>query len=305
MAIRAVWDVTKETFSRWSEDKASDWAAAVAYYTIFSLAPLLLIAIAIAGLLFGAEAARGSIMKEMQGLVGPEGGKAINDLITSANKPAQGIAATVVGLLVLLWGATSLFGCLQDAIHTLWGIQPGPGRGIKGFIFDRLISVGMVLVIGFLLIVSLLFSAAVTAAGRCLGSSLSLTPVLAQIAGIVVSVGLITVLFALMFKFLPAAYLRWRDVWVGAFLTAVLFTVGKTVLGIYLGSGSVASSYGAAASFMLLLLWVDYSAQIFFLGVEFTQVRIRRQGRRIEAAKNATLIDRAKEPEEVPPERKK
>jgi membrane protein len=281
----------KQTASEWMEDDAPSLGAALAYYTVFSLAPLMTIAIAMAGFFFGKEAAQGQIFDELRVLLGEEGGKAVEEMVQSANaQPTAGVVATIISVIILLFGASGVFGQLQASLNKMWGVKPKPGRGVLGMIQDRLLSFGFTLVVGFLLLVSLLLTAGIALVADWLGGLMPGSETLAQILNIVLSLAMITLLFAMIFKFLPDAKIAWRDVWIGAFLTAVLFTIGKFALGIYLGKSGVASSYGAAGSLIVLLLWVYYSSQILFFGAEFTQVYANRFGSRVAPADDAVPV---------------
>ncbi len=281
----------KQTASEWMEDDAPTLGAALAYYTVFSLAPLMTIAIAIAGLFFGKEAAQGQIFDELRVLFGEEGGKAVEEVVQSASaQPAAGVVATIISVIILLFGASGVFGQLQASLNTIWGVKPKPGRGVLGMIRDRLLSFGFTLVVGFLLLVSLLLTAGIALVADWVGGLMPGSETLAQILNVVFSLVMITLLFAMIYKFLPDAKIAWRDVWIGAFLTALLFTIGKFALGIYLGKSGVASSYGAAGSLIVLLLWVYYSSQILFFGAEFTQVYANRFGSRVAPADNAVPV---------------
>jgi membrane protein len=293
MNPKEILPILKETASEWMEDRAQSLGAALAYYTVFSLAPLLLIAIAIAGFFFGREAAQGQIFDQLRGLLGEASGKAMQDLIQNANtKPATGVMAALIGAVTLLFGASGVFGQLQTSLNAIWGVQPKPGRGVLGIIQDRILSFGFILVVGFLLLVSLLFTATIALVGEWFGGMVPGMEALIQILNSVLSLALITLLFATIFKFLPDAKIAWHDVWIGAFITAVLFTVGKFALGLYLGKSGVASSYGAAGSLIVLLLWVYYSSQILFFGAEFTQVYANRFGSHVAPADNAVAVHR-------------
>jgi Predicted membrane protein len=273
------------------EDDAPSLGAALAYYTVFSLAPLMTIAIAIAGFFFGKEAAQGQIFDELRVLLGEEGGKAIEEMVQSASaQPTVGVVATVISVIILLFGASGVFGQLQASLNRIWGVKPKPGRGVLGMIQDRLLSFGFTLVVGFLLLVSLLLTAGIALVADLAGGLMPASETLAQLLNFVLSLAIITLLFAMIFKFLPDAKIAWRDVWIGAFLTALLFTVGKFALGLYLGKSSVASSYGAAGSLIVLLLWVYYSSQILFFGAEFTQVYANRFGSCVAPADNAVPV---------------
>ena len=291
MNWKTTFSVLKQTVSEWSEDKAPMLGAALAYYTVFSLAPLLIISIAIAGFVLGDEAAKGQVFEQMRGLLGDQGGRAMQDMVQSAgSKTSTGVIATITGIVTLLFGASGVFGQLQTSLNIIWGVEPKPGRGIKGVVKDRFLSFGFILVVCFLLLVSLLLSAAITFVAKWVGGIAVGTEVLAQVVNIVLSLGIITVLFGLIFKFLPDAKIAWKDVWFGAFFTAALFTIGKFGLGLYLGSSSVGSSFGAAGSLIVLLLWVYYSAQILFFGAELTQVYANRFGSHVRPADDAVAV---------------
>jgi membrane protein len=280
--------VVKQTFADWSEDKAPRLGAALAYYTIFSIAPLLLIVIAVAGLSpLGRDAAQGEIMGQIEGMVGGKGAEMIQTMLEAANKPREGMIATVVGIATLLFGATGVFIQLQDALNTIWEVKPKPGRGIWGFIRYRLLSLAMVFGIGFLLLVSLVVSAGLAATGKWFEGAMPGGEEVWHAINFFVSFAVIAAVFTLMFKYLPDVKVAWKDVWLGGVLTALLFTVGKYALGFYLGRSSVSSAYGAAGSLLVVLLWVYYSAQILFLGAEFTQVWANRFGKKLEPAENA------------------
>ena len=284
----------KQTASEWMADDAPSLGAALAYYTVFSLAPLMTIAIAIAGFFLGKEAAQGQIFDELRGLLGEEGGKAVEEMVQSANaQPTAGVVATIISVIMLLFGASGVFGQLQASLNAIWGVKAKPGRGVLGMIKDRLLSFGFTLVVGFLLLVSLLLTAGMALMADWIGGLMPGSEALAFILNIVLSLSMITLLFATIFKFLPDAKIAWHDVWIGAFLTALLFTIGKFALGIYLGKSGVASSYGAAGSLIVLLLWVYYSSQILFFGAEFTQVYANRFGSRVAPADNAVPVQQS------------
>jgi membrane protein len=298
MKVRDGWQLVKDTFSEWNDDKVSRLAAALAYYTVFALAPLLVISIGIAGLVFGEEAARGEVVAQLQGLLGTKGAQLVEEMIAASRKTESGIAATAIGLLVLLFGATGVFGELQDSLNTIWEVKPRPGRGWRGILRDRFFSFTMVLGTGFLLLVSLALSAVFAAVGKYLTGFLPAPEIVLQILNFAVSLALITLLFALIFKVVPDATIAWRDVWIGATITALLFSAGKLIIGIYLGKSTMTSTFGAAASLAILLIWIYYSAQILFLGAEFTQVYATRFGSHIEPARGAvplTTDDRAQQ----------
>ena len=275
---RGLLSLLTKTFADWEEDRASRLAAAIAYYTVFSLAPLLIVVIAIAGLAFGREAAQGEIVRQIQGLVGHDAAKWIEDIIEGARRPATGIFAGSVGIVTLLLGAMAVFGELQDALNRIWDAPPTPGRGVWPLIRSRLLSFTMVLGTGFLLLVSLVLSAGLSALETYSGRVLPLHPAILQTINSLFSFGVITVLFAMMYRVLPEVEIQWRHVWAGAALTSVLFVLGKFLIGFYLGRGSFTSAFGAAGSLVLVLVWVYYSAQIFLFGAEFTQVWATQSG---------------------------
>lgn len=256
----------KMTVDRWSEDRGPKMAAALAYYTAFAVAPLLLIAIAVAGLLFGQEAARGEVANQLAGLIGAEGAEAVQDLLRRVWRPRAGLTAAAAGLAAVLIAATGVFIELQDSLDQIWKVRKKPGRGLLGTLKDRFFSFSIVLGTGFLLLVSLVVSAALQALSSWAGTGL-----LMEAANFAFSMALTSTLFAAMFRYLPDARTPWRVVWVGGIVTAFLFTVGKTLIGIYLGRSAVASTYGAAGSFVVFLVWVNYSAQIVFLGAALTK----------------------------------
>lgn len=291
---KTAWQLLRDTVSEWQKDKVSLWAAALAYYTSFSLAPLLVIAIAIAGAIFGEEAARGEIVGQIQGLVGKQGAEAIQAMLQNAQSPQSGgLIATVIGVGALLLGASGVFGQLQDALNAIWHVEPKPGRGLKFFIQNRFLSFAMVLVIGFLLLVSLLLSAMLAAFNSFFGHMLPSLAILGPIINFAISFFVITLLFALIYKVLPDVKVPWKYLWVGAVITALFFNIGKFLIGMYLGSSSVSSTYSAAASLGIVLLWVYYSAQILLFGAEFTKVYFLRRGKnRIQLHEDAVVVDR-------------
>lgn len=273
MNAKVIWWLVRKTYEEWSEHKAPRLAAALSYYTVFSLAPLLLLAIAVAALTFGKQAAQGHIVREIRGTVGQPSAQAIEDMIRHASDTGSGILATVIGLGVLLFGASGIFGQLQDALNTIWEVTPKPGRGVWSVVKDRFLSFTMVFGSSFLLLVSLVVSAALSVLNEFLTpTSLPGGGYLWQLLNQAVSFGLITLLFALTYKVLPDAQIAWKHVGVGAAVTALLFTVGKYLIGLYLGQASVTSAFGAAGSLVVILLWVYYSSLVFLFGAEFTRV---------------------------------
>ncbi|HET7793518.1 MAG TPA: YihY/virulence factor BrkB family protein [Rhizobacter sp.] len=281
MRFATLWRLGKDAAVAWRDDYAPSMGAALAYYTTFSAAPLLLIVVSVAGLAFGEEAARGEIFNQLRSLIGEEGALALQGLLQSVNKPAEGALATVIGVGALLVGATTVFAELQDALDRIWRapVRDRSG-GLWALLRARVLSFGMILGIGFLLMVSLVVSAALSALERWWAPLFGGWALLAQAANLVLSFGLITVIFALIYKIMPRVHVAWRDVWVGAAATALLFSIGKSLIGLYIGHSGITSGFGAAGSLAVLLLWVYYSAQIFLLGAEFTWVYAHRHGSR-------------------------
>ena len=288
---RTLWHLIKEAAADWSHDRAPRLGAALAYYTVFSLVPFLVVVIALIGMVLGQEAAQSAILSHIATLVGDQSAAAIKDMIQRADQPSTGLVATGLAVVTLLFGASGVFGQLQDALNTVWGVEPKEGRGVWGFIKDRFLSFVAVLGTGFLLLVSLLLSSALAVFGNWFSGLLPLPEALLHLFNFALSFVVVTGLFALIFKVLPDAKVAWRDVWVGALLTAALFTIGKYALGLYLGKSNVASAYGAAGSLVLILLWVYYSAQILLYGAEFTQVYANRLGEHIVPAPDSQVAD--------------
>jgi membrane protein len=256
----------------WSKDEVPRLGASLAYYTLFSLAPMLVIAIAVAGLAFGAEAVRGEIVAQMRGLLGEQGAETVQALLAGAARKNAGVVATIIGGLTFLAASTGAFLELQHALNKIFRVKIKPGPWFKELIGDRIRSFGLVISIGFLLLVSLAVSAVISAAASWIERQNVGSPLLWQLVNGVVSIGVTTLLFALIYRLLPDVRLAWRDVWAGSLMTAILFTAGKFLIGLYLGRSSIGSSYGVVGSVMILLLWVYYSAQIVLLGAELTRV---------------------------------
>jgi membrane protein len=267
ISLKELWPLLKQAVNGWLEDRAASMGAALAYYTAFSMAPLLIIAIMVAGLFFGRDAAQEALIGQLQGLLGDAGGSAIEDILKSSSDLGSGIAALIVGIATLLLGATTAFVELQDDLDRIWKAEPRLGSGIVNLIRSRLLSFGMILCIGFLLAVSLALSAGIAALGDTIFSDVE---VLLHAMTFVLSFVVITLLFAMIYKVLPNAKIDWADVWIGAAITALLFEVGKFLIGLYIGKSSVASSFGSAGPFVVLMLWIYYSTQIFLFGAEFT-----------------------------------
>ena len=293
LSLKSVWTLVKSAGSSWLDDYAPSMGAALSYYTVFSLAPLLLIVISIAGLVFGQDAARGEIFGQLRGMMGDDAAKAVEGLLASVAKPSQGITATVIGVAVLLIGATSVFGELQDALDRIWR---APARnkpsGLWGLLRTRLLSFGMILGIAFLLMVSLVLGAVISALGNWWGDYFGGWTVLAQVVNVVVGFVLTTGVFAMIYKLMPRVTVRWHDVALGALVTALLFTVGKFLIGLYIGKSGVASGFGAAGSLVVVFIWVYYSAQVFLMGAEFTWVYARTFGsmREMAPADHAAMV---------------
>lgn len=285
-----LWSLLQQTFAEWQRDKVSRLAAALAYYTAFALAPVLVIAIAVASFLFEQSTVQSRIIDQLRSLLGNDGAEMVQEMLVNAqSQDSNSFLATVVGVVLLIVGASGLFIQLQDALNTVWNVRARADQGIWGLVRDRLLSFGMVLVIGFLLMVSLLLSTALAAVSSALGSGfLPGLDIFWQVANAVVSFGVISLLFGLIYKVLPDAKISWSDVRIGAAITALLFTIGKWLIGLYLGNSSAASAYGAAGSFVVLLLWIYYSAQILLFGAEFTQVYANRFGSNIRPDEHAT-----------------
>jgi membrane protein len=276
LAPRVISSLLTETFFEWYEDRVPRLAAALAYYTVFALAPGLILIIALAGLLLGKTAAQGQIISQVEDLAGEAGAQAVRAAIESARNASGSLLATGFGVVTLLFGLWGVFGELQDALNTIWGVTTRPGRGVIGVIKQRFWSFTMVVGIGFLLLVSLAASAWLAAVGKFFSRLLPFPAVVIETANVLLSFVVITFMFAVIYKLLPDVQIAWRNVWTGAAVTAVLFTIGKTLIGLYLGRSTVASVYGAAGSIIVILLWVYYSAQIVFFGAEFTKVYSRR-----------------------------
>jgi membrane protein len=313
MRPRELLSLVKQSVAAWVDDSAPSKGAALAYYTTFSIAPLLFIAISIAGLFFGVDAVQGAVFAQLEDLMGENGAQAIKEMLAHVQEPKTGVLSTVIGAVVLLIGASTVFGQLQTALDDIWEApERAKPSGVKGFIRARLLSFGMVLAIGFLILVSLVFSAAVASLGKWWGPFFG--EALGHVVDLVLSFGLLTAGFALIYKYIPSVHIQWRDVWVGAAVTALLFTIGKWAIGLYLGKSSVASSFGAFGSLVIVMVWVYYSAQIFLLGAEFTWVYSHahgsRQGKTAEKEPEpiktlpvvaGPLVVQPRQPEPIPP----
>lgn len=292
MSLKKIWRLLKEAFAEWNKDKASRLAASLAYYTVFSLAPLLVIVIAIAGAVFGEEAARGQLVGQIQGLLGREGAEFIETAINNANRPGEntGSIASIISIAILLFGASGVFSQLQDALNTIWEVTERPNGNVFEMVRKRVLSFGMVLGIGFLLLVSLVISAVLAGLSNYLNGLLPGLDGVWQLVNFLISFGVTALLFAMIYKFLPDVKITWGDVAIGAVLTSLLFSIGRYLIGLYLGNSGFASAYGAAGSVIIILAWVYYSAQILFFGAELTQVYARRYGSKIVPDDHAVAI---------------
>jgi membrane protein len=284
------WNLLKTSVSAWSSDKAPSRGAALSYYTIFAMPPLFMIAIFMASLVFNPSSVRTQMFSEVGGLIGQKSAHAIEAAMSAQYETNKGLLASVIAIVTLVVTATGLFIELQDALNSIWGVETKPGGGFTGFIRMRLLSFAMVVGIGFLLLVSLLVSAALSALSHFLNELLPGVGVMSVVLSGLVSFAVVTVLFAMIFKVLPDVKIAWRDVWVGAIVTSLLFTAGKFLLGWYLGRSTTISAYGAAGSIVLVLLWVYYSAQILFFGAEITKVYANRFGVRLQPSTYARWV---------------
>ncbi len=288
------WSLVKQVAHSWLDDYVPSMGAALAYYTMFSLAPLLLIVVSVAGIAFGEEAARGEIQAQLSKLMGDAGAGAVQDLLVSVHRPAEGSALTLLGVLLLLVGATTVFGELQDALDRIWRVPADAhSKGWFALVRTRLLSFGMILAIGFLLMVSLVVSAMLASIERLWNPMFGDWVRMATATSAVVSFLMVAAMFALIYRVMPRASVHWKDVWIGAMVTAALFVAGKYAIGLYIGRSGVTSGFGAAGSLVVVLIWVYYSAQIFLLGAEFTWVYANRFGSR-RAAPDATVAAHSK-----------
>jgi membrane protein len=291
----------KETFSEWSQDHASRLAAALSYYALLSLAPLLLVMVAVVGLLFGEEVARQDVVETMSSVVGPQGVDAIQTIAKSAHASHAGPIGSLIGFAIALFGASGAFVELQASLNTIWDVGPKRGRVVLSYLLERAWSFVMVLGVAMLLLCSLLSSAVLSIVGEFFEEVLPGGRVVWQGVNFGISLGIITLLFAIVFKMIPDAKIAWSDVWIGSFATGLLFVIGNLLLGIYLGKSGVTSSFGGAGSIVALMIWVYYSAQLVFLGAEFTQVYARRVGSQTGAGRPASSGIRSSRPEPSAP----
>jgi len=279
--IASSFSLLKQTFSEWLEDQAPQLGAALAYYTVFSLAPLVLLLLAIVGFIFRNDPAGAwrKMTEEMSYFLDKSALDVVANIAQTASHPNKGMSATIIGILLALFGASGVFGQLQNALNTIWGVKAKPGAGIAGFIRSRFLSFAMVAGVCFLLLVSLVFESLLKGFSHYIQAIFPGGIVIALVVYFIFDLAVVVLLFALIFKFLPDVKIQWRDVWIGALMTAIFFAIGKWALGLYLGSGAAASAYGAASSLITLLLWIYYSSQILLFGAEFTQVYAARAGR--------------------------
>ena len=297
LSPRNLWGLFTTTFNEWLEDKAPTLGAALAYYTVFSLAPLILVLLAIIGMIFRKDPTGvwDKITEQMGYFLDPSGVQVVQDIAKTASKPSASWWATVIGISLALFGASGVFGQLQDSLNTIWGVKAKPGAAVWDYIRIRILSFAMVAGVCFLLLVTLTIEAVLKGLSGYLESSLPGGAAMAFVIYLVVDLGLVVLLFAGMFKYLPDVEVRWQDVWVGSAMTALLFLIGKWALGLYLGSGAAGSAYGAASSLVTLLLWIYYSSQILLFGAEFTQVYANRFGAGGKPSKHAVAIETTEE----------
>lgn len=280
MSWRSIWRLLKETVDEWQQDKVDRMAAALAYYTLFSIAPLLVIAVAVAGAVFGQEAARGEVVAQIQGLLGKAGAEVVQTALANTQNPqaGNGIVPTVISTLVLIFGASGVFVQLQDSLNAVWNVEVSSKAGVKAVVRKRIFSFAMVITIGFILMISLVVSAGLAALSTFTNQLFPVLVSVWRLLNLGISLGTFTFLFALIYKYIPDIKIAWRDVLVGAAFTSVLFSIGKELLGLYLGNGAFGSTYGAAGSLVTVLAWIYYSVQIMLFGAEFTQVYTRKYG---------------------------
>lgn len=276
--LESLWQIAREIVNEYSDDKVPKLAAALSYYTVFSLAPILVICIALAGAIFGADAAQGRIVGELQDLFGEQAASLIQAAIKKTAESNGGTIAAIISLAVLIISAVAAFSELQDSLNIIWKVKSRPGQAIWGFFRIRLVSFALIVALGFLLLVSLIITAALGALYDYLSARLPITPIVLEVLNNVITLVVIFGLFSMIYKILPDVELSWRDVRTGALVTTVLFVIGKFLIGLYLGRGSIGSTYGAAGSLAIIFVWVYYSAQILFLGAEFTYVYSSRLG---------------------------
>ncbi len=290
--MQKAWQLMREAVQESLDDNVMRLSAALSYYAVFSLAPLLLIAIAVAGAVFSEQAASGLVAAELESSIGKTAAEAVQEMLVQSQSNADNVVASIVGIVMMLVGAGGVFYQLQDALNTVWGLSAKPGLGIRGMLRDRAVSFSMVLGVGFMLLVSLILTTSLQAMNSIISEMIPLYPLFWSILGSVISFAVITLLFAAIFQVLPDAEVAWRDVWLGAIVTAALFTLGKFALSWYLSREATASTYGPAGALVLIMLWVYFSSIILLVGAEFTKVFARSRGHRIEPSPHAVRVDR-------------
>ncbi len=301
MSIKEFGSLLKQTFQSWNEDKAARLAAALSFYAVFAMAPVLIIALAVAGQVLGPVEVQTQLLQQITAMIGPQGASLIQSVLENARKPTDSLLASIFGIVTLILGAAGAFGQLQDALNTIWEVQARTGSAIRRLLAEKFLSFLLVMGLGLLLLASLIISTALSALNGPTGSPTTSSAGLLGIINLFVSFGVITLVFAVILKVIPDVHLRWRDVWPGALLTAVLFTLGKYAIGLYLAHSSVGSAYGAAGSLVIILLWIYYSAQIFFLGAEFTRMYARKCGSPVRPTVHAqTVTEEARAQEGIP-----
>ncbi|HTL59489.1 MAG TPA: YihY/virulence factor BrkB family protein [Candidatus Limnocylindrales bacterium] len=292
MRIKSGWEVIKGTVARFSDDHVTTLGAAVAYYAIFSIAPILVIIVGVVGLVFGEGSARHEMLDQLKSAVGPRSAAVIESMMSSQTREGS-LIATIIGIVALLLGASGVFGQLKMSLNLIWHVQPKPGRAVPGLIMDRLVSLVVLMGIGILLIVSLVLSTAVTAFYHYIEQNIQIPGSFARLVQLLVSGFVLTMLFAMLFKLLPDVRIGWRNLWVGSITTALLFLLGEYLLSLYLGRQGTASPYGAAGSVVLILMWIYYSSLIVLIGAEFTQAYVRQTGASVEPGKYAEWMTAA------------
>jgi membrane protein len=289
--LKTIWEIVSETFKAWMSDDVFRWAAAIAFYTVFSLAPILLISVGITGLVFSEERAQRQIVQEIESLTGPEGGKVAEQVFENMVDMEQSPRAIILGVIAIVVGSTAVFANLQAALNHIWNVQPKKNRSaVKDLLRVRVRSFGIVLGVGFLLLVSMVVSALISGLQTFMPERLEAIPVIWQTLNVLISFVIIALLFAMIYKYLPDVKISWRHVMLGSAITSILFSLGKSLIGVYLGQVAVGSAYGAAGSFVVLLIWIYYSAMIFFLGAEFTQVYARKFTGRVQPENHAEKL---------------
>ncbi len=290
LRAKGIWLLLKDSAIAWDDDNIGTQGAALAFFTVFSLSPLLIMVIVFSSLVFGQEAANGHLVSQIRGLIGIEGANFVQTLITNAYRSDSNILATIFSIVMILLGASAVFVQLRDSLNTIWRVQQKPTGTIRAFLRGRILSFAMIVGIGFLLLVSLVISAGLAAMGNYVSNLLAIITGLVDVLDFTISFVGITVMFALMFKFVPAASVKWRDVWVGAAVTSLLFSIGKLLIGLYLGNGAIGSTFGAARSLVVIMLWAYYSSQIVLFGAEFTRLYAMRFGADILPGENAVRV---------------